>query len=117
MKDHTGDVRAFTHRNRSWYAPHLKHMTDGVVDEVMFGYYSPDGGTSGEMAMRWYNLGLDAPTPRLEAYSDAWHALNTFSGVLAMLAEHDSQDITPEQFCNVLLSLGFVDRTETERGK
>jgi hypothetical protein len=113
MKDHTGGVRAFTHRNRSWYAKYLQPHT-GAVDEVMFGYYNPEGGTSGEMAMRWYDLG-GAPTPRIEVFCDAWHALSTFGNVLAALGELDGSDISPEQFCNVLRALGFEDHTEEVR--
>lgn len=114
MKDHTGDIRAFTHLNRSWYSAYGRDMS--VIDQVMFGYYSPEGGTSGEMAMRWYDLGGDAPAPRLEVYGDAWHALSTFADVVTALAEHDNDDISPAYFCAMLTVCGFVDRTETEKG-
>lgn len=97
---------------------------------MIFGYYSPDGGTSGEMAMRWYDLNalpgeldrlfglaptIKPPTPRLEVHCDAWHALNTFGDVIAALAKHDGEDITPAQLCALLVSLGFTDRTEETR--
>ncbi len=116
MKHRHCDVRAFTHLARAWYAethPRLG-LADRVVDEVMFGWYVPDGGARAQMAMRWYQLGNGPPTPRLEVFCDAWHALATFGDVIAALAPHDDHDITPEEFCAILVACGFEDWTEEE---
>jgi len=43
----------------------------------MFGMYVKGGGTSGEMAMRWHEIG-GKKVPRLEVFSDAWSALVLF---------------------------------------
>ena len=107
MADHTGDIRQFYYLNEAWYFLPQKDCTA----EVMFGFYSPDGGTSGEMAMRWHNIG-GSPTPRLEVFSDAWSALGRFGDVVTALAQVDGRDITPHEFCALLTRCGFQDRTE-----
>jgi hypothetical protein len=53
--------------------------------------------------------------PRLEAFDDSWHALAQCSDLLAALAQHDSETITPSQCCEILTGLGFVDRTPINR--
>ena len=110
MKDHEGGTRGFYRSSKAYYA-----MADRDV-EIMFGIYYPrdGGGTSGEMAMRWHELsgGL---VPRLEVYCDAWSALQQFRDVLETLAEHDSEDITEEQFALILQEHGVTDLTEYKR--
>lgn len=113
-KDHEGDIKQYALLSESIYA-HLEHAD--YVDEVMFGFYPPDGGTSGEMGMRWhdlsraYILGDKHIVPRLEVFCDAWHALAQFKDVIDALAEVDDQDITPKEFCQILDRCGFVDAT------
>ena len=107
MKDHKGFVRGFYWPARSWYA------MSGRDPEIMFGMYAPEGGTSGEMAMRWHDLG-DRLTPRLEVYCDAWSALQQFMDVLVELAEHDNEYIAQEEFVAILKACGVQDQTEYE---
>lgn len=108
MKDHSGNIKQYIVSHEAWYAS----SRNTCQNEVMFGYYSPNGGTSGEMAMRWHNLcASHQRTPRLEVYNDGWHALATFKDVLDALAEVDDVDITPKQFCTILDECGFVDAT------
>lgn len=114
-KDHEGDYRAFYQLSRAWYAPHTRKF-DKYLDEIMIGFYSPDGGTSGEFCMRWYDLGKYI-APKLEAFDDSWHAFAQCSDLIAALAERDGQNITPSQCCDLLLSLGFVDRTPIDDDK
>lgn len=111
---HDGDYRGFSHVGRAWYASQL--ATERHIDEVMFGLYCPDGGTSGEMAMRWYDLGRDK-APRLEAFDDAWSALAQFPDLIAALGEIDGRNITPEDFCRLLIRLGFRDDTPVDDEK
>jgi hypothetical protein len=86
-----------------------------VVDEVMFGFYALDGGTTGEMKMQWELLN-EQPVPRLCVFDDAWHALYQLNDVLAKLSNADGENISPKAFCEVLVSCGFVDMTERFRG-
>ena len=107
MKDHEGCVRGFIWSSKAWYSP-------GVVDgpEVTFGMYEPGQGTSGEMVMRWHNLG--SMVPRLEVFCDAWDALQQFQDVLVELAKHDAENITDEEFVTILKTCGVQDLTEYE---
>lgn len=115
MKNHDGDVKSFTHLKRAWYADANLRGSD-IVDEVNFGFYSPDGGTSGELIMRWHDLNAPgAPYARLEVFEDSFHALAQVPDVIQSLGEEDEKRIQPPQFCALLERCGFVDRTETER--
>jgi hypothetical protein len=117
MRDHEGDIKGFYHLSRAWYGkPSLDAMNKvGVVDEVMFGYFSLDGGTSGEMSMRWMEVGNEI-VPRLEVFDDGWSALARLKdSVIDKLGEVDSERITPEEFCEMLEECGFKDLTPTEQ--
>jgi hypothetical protein len=108
MKDHDGDVRGFYHLKESWYG--AANLNGDVLDEVNFGLYSPDGGTSGEMCMEWKELGGQV-VPYLIVFDDAWHTLWTFRDLLKRLAGEEGSLIGPKEFCAILSSLGFVDKT------
>ncbi len=117
MKNYEGYIKGFYHLARSWYAEtNLKNRFDGLKDEVMFGFYHPNGGTMGEMAMRWIELN-SRNVPRFEIYSDAWYVLSQFQDLINVLAEYNDKDITPEEFCDILLGLGFEDLTCVKREK
>lgn len=106
MKDkHEGTVRGFHSLNRAWYA-----KKDGLP-EVMIGLYDPDGGTSGEFAIRWKNLD-NRLVPQLQVFDDAWDALTKFKDLLDKLAEIDNTNIQEMELCNLLEDLGIEDLTD-----
>lgn len=109
--------RAFYHYAESWYGK-TSPLTD-CVDDVMFGYYPEGGnqGTTGEMKMAWYALGEETPSPCLEVFCDAWQALYDFRDVLERLAALNNKNITPTEFCALLLELGFTDKTHRAQGE
>ncbi len=108
MKDHNGMVRGFHWSNRAWY----KNIVD--KPEINFGMYDPnDGGTSGEMSVKWISLG-NKLTPKLECFDDGWNALFLFGDLIQKMGEVDSEDITDEKFIEMLLSCGFKDLTKYE---
>lgn len=118
-KDHKGDIKQYIHMTEAWFHTSFgDSINEKYCDEVMFGFYSPDGGTSGEMGMRWYDLGgSHGVTPRLEVFNDAWHSLAQFKDVIDALAELDNTRITAKEFCALLDRHGFTDKTERERPK
>jgi len=65
--------------------------------------------------MEWVMLGDNKGSAKLEAFYDSWEALSEFSDVISKMGMGSGKNISPEQFCDILLSLGFVDRTETCR--
>jgi len=108
---HEGCIRGFHHYSAAWYAE------PGEPDRINFGWYVHGGsGTTGEMEMNWTNLD-GSQVPRLCVCYDAWHALSTFRDVITVLADHDKKNITPAQFCQILLGCGFTDLTEREYTK
>jgi hypothetical protein len=112
MRDHEGDFRGFYHLSEAWYGP-SNLVNSKYTDEVNFGFFCPDGGTSGEMAMRWQELG-GKDVPELTCFSDAWNTLASFPDLIAAMGELDDTDPTPKQFCALLMQLGFKDLTPRE---
>jgi len=106
MKDHEGCRRAFVWSSKAWYAEAIRDERQ----EIMFGMYHPEGGTSGEMGMQWKELS-GRQVPQLQVFDDAWSALALFTDVIEKLGEQDDENITPEQFIEILLSCDFVDDT------
>ncbi len=108
--------RGFTVLSKSWYAEACLKDVD-YVDEVMFGLYDDDriGGTSGEMAIKWHKLNGEN-IPRFESFDDSWAVLATFTDVIIAMGKYDDKNITPDQFAELLISLGFEDMTQAERG-
>jgi len=110
---HAGFTKSFVHVARAWYAkPNLEGRD--FVDEITFGLYDDQGGTQGEIAVRWYTLAGERPAPRLEAFDDSWRVLAALPDVLAALAVQNDRSISPEGFCRLLLGCGFEDRTPEE---
>lgn len=110
MRDHKGCIRAYHRSNRAYYAKAFPNENL----HIMFGMYHPEGGSSGEMKMEWVPIGKDIPTPQLMVFDDAFSALGLFTDVIQELAKVDSEDITDDQFCEILDRLGFKDLTAYE---
>ena len=70
----------------------------------------PDGGTSGEMSVRWKELG-GKNVPELQCFEDAWNTLASFTDLITEMGELDDECITPKEFCALLSRLGFKDLT------
>ena len=106
MKDHEGDNKQYSRVSSP--------SSEGLVDEVHFGFYGADGESTGEMTMCWYATVIPghAPTPFLEVSMDGWHALAQFKDMIDALAEVDDEDISPKVFCQLLDRCGFVDATK-----
>lgn len=99
--------RGYTISNRAWY----KHVV--IEDEIMFGIYHDDGGSSGEMSITWIDL-MGKKTPKLEAFNDSWKILSDFSDVISELSEL-SGDVTQDDVVRVLKNCGFKDITAYQR--
>ena len=109
MRNHTDCIRGFHWSNRAWYKNVVK---DKLIN---FGMYHPDGGTSGEMTMVWQEL-AGREVPRLKCFDDGWSALSLFTDLIQKLGERDDENITQEQFVQILLGCGFTDMTAYEQG-
>lgn len=106
----------FHQHSRSYYASH-NPLEKGVSDEVWFGGFSTEGGTVGEMCMRWRFLG-GCLVPQLQVFDDAWFVLSLLSPeLMPKLGVLDNQNISPTTFCELLLSLGFEDKTKTSNSQ
>lgn len=113
MKDHEGCKRGFYHLAESWYAKSLLGAQSKIIDQVMVGFYATDGGTTGEFVIGWEMLNGKA-VPSLKAYDDSWSVLYHFKDLLEKMEELDDENICPEDFCKILVSLGIEDITKRE---
>jgi len=110
MKNHKGRIRGFCWCKKAYYAKALLKE----LPKVCFGMFCKDGGgTSGEMSMVWENI-CNKATPQLKCFCDGWSALSLFADLIKKLGEHDSEDITEEQFVEILRQCGFKDLTPYE---
>lgn len=82
-------------------------------DEIMLGIQHPDGGCLCELAIKWHLL-QDKPIPRLEAFSEAWHLLqtDTLQSVLKHLTQEKEPLPTPDELSALLIDHGFVDQSD-----
>lgn len=114
------EKRGFYFTNESWYFN--ENTLHEATAEIMFGIFAyqedgSDGGCVAEIAMRWYDLqpNLGKPhTPKLEIFNDSWKEFSKMGDLIERLAIHDSKCITPKDFINILLELGFKDITNRE---
>ena len=102
--------RRHFHLNRSWYGQAARER--GVVDKVTFGLYYADGGTEGELAVRWLAVG-DETLPQLVAFSDSWEVLASLADVVIALGKLEGTAPSAETFCALLDRHGFEDATRT----
>ena len=78
--------------------------------EILIGMYCPDGGSSGEFAIRWKKVG-SYYAARLEVFQDAWSALWLFADLLERLPHFDSERPETSHVITLLKQLGITDRT------
>lgn len=102
--------RGFYHTGASYYG---KVVLAGSkdLDRISVGLYPLGGGTLGEFCFAWRTLGSKTCI-RLDVWDDAWIALQAFSDVLAKLAGMSGEHLSPEQFCELLVSCGVEDLTQ-----
>jgi len=104
-------IRGYHRSNKAWYSTIVNERT------VLFGMYHPDGDTAGEMKMSWEMIN-NTWCAKLECYYDLWSLLsNCFFDVIQKLGKLNDRNITEDQFCEILDSLGFKDLTEYTRIK
>lgn len=110
--------RGFTWLSQSYYARSaLPSRGDDLVDELMIGYYPPEGGTYGEFAVEFMRSHGDV-VARLRVFDDAWRVLGQCQDLVSALAEFDDSSsakrAAPESVAAVLMRLGFRDLTKRD---
>jgi hypothetical protein len=112
-RDHSESIRGFHFIPAAWYA---NQTADGQDRAVMIGMYHPEGGTSGEFAIREHGMN-GSTTLRLEVFSDAWSALALFPDLLAALSELDAGPLTLADMVKERAASGtpFMEQAEAHR--
>ncbi len=110
-----GKMLAFQQAHRAWFGKHLKDTAP--PDMIAFGPFV-DGRFEAELWMIWYDLGdAHGPAPRLEVDQGAWAAFASepLRELIDNLGALHGQHITPGEFRDLLVTLGFVDKTPIEK--
>ena len=111
MEKHEGDARCYSHESQTAHWKSTKKVLgDDVEDEFIIGFYAPDGGTSGEFFISWEKVGKSV-CPRLKAFGDSWSSMFHMQDLLEKMAEIGDIPVTPNEFRQILDSLGFKDIT------
>lgn len=111
MKKHKGCVKGFYHLSKTWYGPSI--LDAKTVDKISIGFYHPDGGTTGEFEISWYNMAGES-VPRLLVFDDGWSALANMPELVSLLESVDDQNITPDEMATKLVDVGIKDMTQRE---
>jgi len=106
-----GYTYGFVQLSRAWYADSWLVTVD-AVEEIAIGLYAKDGSCRWEFYIRWHDLGGQA-VPRVEVFADAWQAFAEAPELFATLAERAK--LSQSECCEMLQSLGFADKTETQK--
>ena len=107
----------FLHLKEAWYAKSaLTSRFPHQIDQVYFGNYGAAGGMISEMSVEWIDLSIpNSPTPRLGSFGDSWHLFKDHRYLRLLARLTDLPEITPEQFCALLIELGFKDITARKK--
>ena len=112
MRDHGGGVKGFHRYSKAYY-----RTRDGrVLDAFNVGIYHPEGGTSGEFEFKWTMLSGEWAC-RLSSFDDGWSALSQMPELIKKMGAIDGQNIQPDAFEEMLISIGLKDLTEKEAPK
>lgn len=111
---HFDCTRCFSHLKEAYYGENILKHAD-FEDDITLGFYHADGGTTGEFSIKWVNIGSKV-VPKLEAFDDSWNALLCFADVLQKMAENDNNNLTPQEFCELLKTCDITDITKREIG-
>ena len=109
MGKHEGCFKAYYRTDKAYYADAVMHIGGKKEAEIMVGFQHPEGGTTGEFAFVWTELGC-----QLKAFDDSWDALYNFPELLEYMASVDSERISPDDFEEKLKELGIKDVTKRE---
>lgn len=100
-------AKAFSVPQKAWFGETATEIEKNPY--IMIGFYYDNSGTEGEFKIVWTDIGI-----QLQAFNDAWEALNKMPELLHLLSVIGKKEETPtiEEFCNRLKNLGYQDITE-----
>jgi hypothetical protein len=106
-------IRAFSYRSKPTNTHASQISPYPLVAEVVFGLYEKDGRVYEgyrEMSVCWYGLPI-TPIPLLQIPNNSWQLLADLSDVMMKITNLTSQEVSPDKFCEFLVSCGFTDIT------
>lgn len=104
MNKHKDTERGFHWSSKAWYAKAAE-----CENRISVGMYAKEGGTTGELQVRWYEQGRNM-VPSIEIFDDAWPLFSEFADLFKMLSNAD-ESMTEQHFVDMLLAHGFKDMT------
>lgn len=107
--------RGFTDLNRCyWFRPPANPSQSSHIPqyELIYGLYHLNGGTDGELILRWYPSRRAALAVQLESFSDTWKTLAAFHDVTEAFSKISNRYPQPSDIKMILFQKGFQDRTQ-----
>lgn len=113
IRNHDGCIKGYHDLTDAWFN---KNIEPKFKHKLSIGMYHPEGGTSGEFYVKWEDVGGSARlVPTLEVFDDGWAALSMFTDLIQELGTLDSENISCEEFKELLDRIGFKDLTRREK--
>lgn len=103
--------KEFIQLSRAWYGETCLKDRRNISDEVTVMVTTDDEGGFSEFTVKWEIL-QGKLCPKVGLFSDAWRLFRLLPDLFDELANRQDQDPTPEEFCDLLQELHFIDATE-----
>jgi hypothetical protein len=94
--------RYFVRSDKAWY--HEKGSNPTII-------LSDDMPCEGEIIMEWVTLIKNHFSPHLTVFNDGFAKLERWSDLMDTLSAWNNIDFTQDQFVDILIDLGFEDKT------
>lgn len=107
--------RGFYQLSKSWYANVFLKDNSNLIDDVMIGLFSKDGGTDAEFKVEWTLLADDIAV-QLKVFDDAWRILPQFQDLLNWMSSLQREP-TPIEFVQKLEKLEIENLTNYQRSR
>lgn len=114
MKNIKDFKRGFVSFSRSWYSEHLPTRI-GEIDSITIEVDELDGDIWGEFEILWVSIGNGEIASKISIFDGCWNAFFHCTDLIEKMKEIDGQNISSNDFCKMLVELGFEDLTEENR--
>lgn len=112
MKNIKDFKRGFVSLSRSWFGECCP-TEKGVIDAITIEVDELDGDIWGEFEINWMLIGKGESVARISIFDGCWDAFFHCTDLIEKMKEIDGQNISPDDFCKMLVELGFEDLTKS----
>ena len=111
MKNIKDFKRGFVSFSRYWYGKTFLKGNENI-DSVTIEVDELDGDIWGEFEIIWVSIGNGERVAKISICDGCWNAFFHCTDLIEKMKEIDGQNIRPDDFCKMLVELGFEDLTD-----